>query len=190
MNVSIRPMTTTARHHADRNAGNDNRDSRLSPWAPTALAAMRIAFGLTFLWAFIDKTFGFGYATKSADAWVRGGNPTLGFLRFGAHGPFEGFYGSIAADAWTNVAFMLTLLVLGLALTLGVGTRMAGFGGAMLYLLMWSVYLPPTTNPIIDEHILGALSLVVLALTMAGNTWGLDRRWSRTALATKYPVLR
>jgi len=70
------------------------------------------------LWAFLDKTFGFGYATKPADARVRGANPTLGFLKF------------------------------------------------------------------------GALSLVVLGLTMAGHIWGLDRRWGTTALATKYPALR
>ncbi|MFD7659099.1 hypothetical protein ACFV4N_34405, partial [Actinosynnema sp. NPDC059797] len=45
-----------------------------------ALAVLRVATGLVFLWAFLDKAFGFGYATKAANAWVDGGSPTRGFL--------------------------------------------------------------------------------------------------------------
>lgn len=40
----------------------------------------RLAIGFEFLWAFLDKTFGPGYATASKDARIRGGSPTKGFL--------------------------------------------------------------------------------------------------------------
>ena len=40
----------------------------------------RISLGWVFLWAFLDKTFGLGYATESKDAWIDGGSPTFGFL--------------------------------------------------------------------------------------------------------------
>ena len=40
------------------------------------LATVRMALGFTFLWAFVDKTFGLGFATAPADAWVNGGSPT------------------------------------------------------------------------------------------------------------------
>ena len=42
------------------------------------LAVFRVAIGFAFLWAFLDKTFGFGYATPAAKAWINGGSPTKG----------------------------------------------------------------------------------------------------------------
>jgi thiosulfate dehydrogenase [quinone] large subunit len=165
-----------------------------------ALAVLRIAFGLTFLWAFFDKMFALGYHTgydqagnldRFGDAaWIHGGSPTQGFLAFGADGPFESFYHSIAGDTWVDWLFMLGLLGIGLALTLGIGMRFAAVAGAVLYLMMWSVVLPPENNPVLDDHILGAITVVVLALFYAGDTWGLGRWWARTSLVQKHPVLR
>ena len=40
---------------------------------------------------------------------------------------------------------------------------------------MWTVVLPPENHPFLDDHLLGALTLVVLALYNAGDTWGLGR---------------
>src|SRR5262245_8713023 len=73
-------------------------------------AGVRIALGWVFLWAFLDKLFGLGHETTSKAAWVNGGHPTLGFLKFGAKGPFTSFYHSIAGAAWADWLFMLGLL--------------------------------------------------------------------------------
>ncbi|WP_459976140.1 hypothetical protein, partial [Nocardioides pyridinolyticus] len=171
--------------------------------ARRALAVLRIGFGLTFLWAFFDKLLALGFATgKSAetgnvdyfgpDAWVNGGSPTFGFLSFGvpADNPFHGTFTSIAGDGWTNWLFMAGLLGIGLALTLGIGMRIAAISGAVLYLLMWLASLPLENNPIIDDHILGAITVVVLAATLAGDTWGLGRAWANTHLVRRFPILR
>ena len=168
--------------------------------ARRAVATLRIAFGFTFLWAFFDKLLALGYATgvdpegnvdRFGDAaWINGGSPTEGFLTFGADGPFDSFYHSIAGDAWADWLFMLGLLGVGVTLTLGAGMRIGAAAGAVMYVLMWTVVLPPENNPIIDDHILGAISLVVLALLNAGNAWGLGRWWTSTSLVRKYPVLQ
>jgi thiosulfate dehydrogenase [quinone] large subunit len=169
--------------------------------ARRALAVLRIGFGLTFLWAFFDKLLALGFATgrnpetgivdRFGDAaWINGGSPTEGFLKFGADGPFQGFYNSIAGAAWADWLFMLGLLGIGLALTLGIGMRLAAAAGVVLYLLMWSVVLPPSNNPVIDDHLLGAVTLVVLALAHAGDTWGLGRSWSRTPVVRDNAYLR
>jgi thiosulfate dehydrogenase [quinone] large subunit len=170
------------------------------PATARAVAVLRIAFGLTFLWAFLDKLLALGFSTGRDEtgavdrfgdaAWINGGSPTEGFLTFGADGPFDGFYHAIAGAAWADVLFMLGLLGLGLALTTGVATRLACAAGTLLYLMMWTVVLPPETNPVIDDHILGALTLVVLGLLAAGDTWGLGARLSRTDLVRRFPVLR
>jgi thiosulfate dehydrogenase [quinone] large subunit len=57
-------------------------------------------------------------------------------------------------------------------------------------LSMWSVAMLPGSNPFVESHIIYALVLVVLALTAAGNTWGLGERWSRTGLVQRLPFLK
>jgi thiosulfate dehydrogenase [quinone] large subunit len=57
--------------------------------------------------------------------------------------------------------------------------------GAALYLMMWSVVLPPVTNPVVDDHIIGALVLLGLALVHAGDTFGFGRWWKRQPIVTR-----
>lgn len=173
----------------------------LGPAAGRVIAALRIAFGLTFLWAFFDKLLALGYHTgwspdgKTLDrfgpaAWINGGSPTEGFLKFGAEGPFKGFYNSLGGTAFADWAFMIGLLGIGLALTFGIGMRVAGITGAVLYLMMYTVALPPDNNPVLDDHILGAISVAALALVGAGDVWGFGRIWKKTELVERYPILR
>ena len=197
-----RQLRVSERSSATPTAGGEAvSTAAVSTTAARVLAVVRIAFGLTFLWAFFDKLLALGFATgRNPDtdavdrfgnaAWINGGSPTKGFLAFGADGPFKDLYNSIAGDAWVDWLFMIGLLGIGLALTLGVGMRIAAAAGALLYLMMWTVALPPANNPVLDEHILGGLTLVALGLLGAGDTWGLGRWWSRTPAVTAYPVLR
>ncbi|RIH59426.1 hypothetical protein D3C59_27400, partial [Streptomyces sp. SHP22-7] len=88
-------------------------------------ASARVLMGFVFLWAFVDKTFGFGYATASGKGWVDGGSPTEGFLGHVAVGPMESTFHSWAGAVWADWLFMLGLLGIGLALTAGVALRLA-----------------------------------------------------------------
>jgi thiosulfate dehydrogenase [quinone] large subunit len=153
------------------------------------LAAFRVVLGFEFLWAFLDKTFGLGYATPAARAWINGGSPTKGFLSNVAVGPFESTLHAWAGAAWADWTFMLGLLGIGIALILGIGLRAAAVSGTVMMALMWAAEWPlakftsagePTmsTNPIIDYHIIYALVLIVLAACYAGNTWGFGGRWA------------
>ena len=198
-------MTTLNRHRETISVTTQEPHLVTSSVARKALAVLRIAFGLTFLWAFFDKLLALGFSTGavtndqgvktgidffSKDAWIHGGNPTLGFLKFGASGPFAGFYHAIAGQTWVNVLFMAGLLGIGIALTFGIAIRLGTIAGFVLYLMMWSVALWPANNPVLDDHILGALSMAVLGLTLAGDTWGAGRTWARTTLVNRFPILR
>ncbi len=151
---------------------------------------VRISLGWVFLWAFLDKTFGLGHSTASKDAWIHGGSPTFGFLSFGAVGPFKGTYNSIAGDSWADWLFMIGLLAIGAALVLGVFMNLAAGVGALLLLLMWTAVLPPASNPVIDDHIIYALTLGLLACLGAARWLGLGHRWEQTHLVRRVPVLR
>jgi thiosulfate dehydrogenase [quinone] large subunit len=161
-----------------------------TPAVRYAFAGLRIALGWIFLWAFIDKLFGLGFATPDKNAWINGGNPTKGFLANGATGPFTDFYHSIAGATWANWLFMLGLAGIGIALITGVGIRLAATAGALLLVMMWTVVLPPENNPFMDDHLIYAGLLIALALTNAGDTLGLGRIWGRTPLVQKVPFLK
>jgi thiosulfate dehydrogenase [quinone] large subunit len=68
--------------------------------------------------------------------------------------------------------------------------RLACASGALLYILMYTVALPPANHPFLDEHMLGAVTLVVLGLTYAGNTWGFGRIWTRLSVVRSHAALR
>ena len=152
-------------------------------------AGLRLAMGWIFLWAFLDKVFGFGFATPEARSWINGGSPTKGFLA-NATGSFESFYRSIAGDTWANWLFMIGLAGIGLALILGIGTRIAAGTGSLLLVLMWTAALPLDNNPFLDDHLIYAGLLVALAVVNAGNTLGLGTYWARLPIVRKAPWLR
>jgi len=173
-----------------------------------ALAVVRIAFGVTFLWAFFDKLLALGFGTGAITndagektgvdyfgegaAWINGGSPTEGFLKFGVadNNPFQSFYNSLGGTAFADTLFMVGLLGIGLAFTFGFGIRVAAATGALLYFLMWTASLPLDNNPILDVHILGATTMVVLGLALAGDTWGVGKAWAKTHLVRQNRFLR
>lgn len=167
----------------------------------SALAVLRIVMGLTFLWAFLDKMFGLGYSTSSAQAWISGGSPTKGFLGHVEVGPAQSMLRDWAGAGWADWLFMLALLGLGLALLLGVALRPAAVAGTILLALMWIAEWPlarstsagkatSSTNPLIDYHLVYLVVLIVLAAFAAGDTWGLGRRWAGLDLVRRNRWLR
>jgi thiosulfate dehydrogenase [quinone] large subunit len=164
-------------------------DPRAAAAARYLLAGIRLGLGFIFLWAFVDKLFGLGFSTASARAWINGGNPTEGFLG-SSEGPFSGFFHAIAGTGIANVLFMGGLLAIGAALILGIGMRLAAAGGALLMVMMWVAVLPPATNPILDDHLINAAILIVLALLAMGNTLGFGRAWSAVPLVQRNPWLK
>ncbi|GAA3560242.1 DoxX family membrane protein [Nonomuraea rosea] len=136
-------------------------------------AVARIAIGWVFLWAFLDKTFGWGFATPANKAWVAGGSPTTGFLKGTGENALGGLFSALAGQTWVDWLFMAGLLGIGLALVLGVGTKIAAGAGTVLLVLMWAAELPLSNNPIIDDHIIYSIVLIGLALAGAGRTLGL-----------------
>lgn len=142
-----------------------------------ALALSRIMLGFVFLWAFVDKTFGLGFGTEAGKGWVDGGSPTAGFLQFGVNpnSPLVEVFSSLAGQTWVDWLFMLGLLGLGLALILGIGLRIAAVSGTLLLVMMWLALVPLDSNPIMDNHLIYAALLWVVALSR--REWSLTDWW-------------
>jgi thiosulfate dehydrogenase (quinone) large subunit len=165
-----------------------------------ALTLLRLALGVEFLWAFVDKLFGLGYATPSARAWISGGSPTKGFLSNVSSGPLRGVFNAIAGAPAADWLFMLGLLGIGAALVLGVALRPAAASGVLLLTMMWFATWPPasvaggeptgSTNPLIDDHVISALALIVVAAFTVHGAGYLGRRWEHLDLVQRFAWLR
>lgn len=167
-------------------------------WAVIGLIGLRLAIGFEFLWAFFDKTFGLGFATPTARAWLNGGSPTKGFLSH-ASGPLSNVFGSLAGVSAIDWLFMLGLLGAGLALVLGVAVRAGAVAGVVMLLTMYvAVWLPTTTpdgtgnatNPIIDEHIIAIFGLILVATLVNWSGGYLGRKWASLPIVKTRPWLR
>jgi thiosulfate dehydrogenase [quinone] large subunit len=183
------PPTTDA---PDRLA--TERDLVRSTAGRRVLAALRLATGFIFLWAFLDKTIGLGYATPPERAWINGGTPSQVFLTGDAvQGPLKPFFASIASPA-TDVLFMIAMLTIGAAVMLGIGLRVSAVAGTLVLLLMYLAEWPASfnagsTNPLVNYHVIYALSLIVVAVLSAGDTWGAGKAWKKLGIVQKAPWL-
>ncbi|HZK50518.1 MAG TPA: DoxX family protein [Actinomycetota bacterium] len=160
--------------------------------------------GFTFLWAFLDKLLALGFATGRNPetgaidffgdaAWINGASPTEGFLSFGLHTkePFLSFYEGLAGSAWVDWIYMLSMAGIGIALILGVATRLSAIGGALWMVIFYTAAAVwPENNLFLDDHLVYAVIFVGLAYAGAGRYLGLGKWWSRLNMVQKYPILR
>jgi len=98
-------------------------------------------------------------------------------------GPLQPFFAGIASPL-SDVLFMAGMLGVGVAVVLGVGLRISAIAGTVILVLMYLAEWPfatntASTNPLVDYHIIYALSLIVVAATAAGDTWGFGTQWRR-----------
>lgn len=158
------------------------------------LGLVRILIGWQFLWAFLDKTFGFGWPTNGDQAWVNGGQPTQDFLADvvdDPNNPLASMFETFVGPAWVDWVFMIGLAGIGIVLVLGLGKVLTWFAavcGITLYVLGYLAAWPAghrvgngvesvATNPLIDEHLLNAVVLLALAACNAGAYLGLAKAW-------------
>lgn len=151
-----------------------------------ALAAARILVGFIFLWAFLDKTMGLGFATSAERAWLNGGSPTTGFLSR-VEGPFAGFFNGLDSNVLVDWLFMLGLLGIGLALILGIGLRVAAVSATLLLGMMWLAEFPYTAaksnNPLVDDHLV--YIAIIWAAAFGVRKCSLINTWLKTDVVKK-----
>jgi thiosulfate dehydrogenase [quinone] large subunit len=193
-------MSTTTYTSDHRVQAEAQKSIVTRPLARKVLAVARIVIGFTFLWAFVDKLFGFGFATPSSRAWIHGGTPAQGFIK-GIDGPFHDTF-QVFANPFGDWLFMAALLGIGVAMIAGAGLRIAAAAGTLLMVFMFMAEWPAatalvdgksvsgSTNPIVDSHWHEALLLIISAVTLAGDTWGVGKWWGSLDIVKKHRSLR
>lgn len=110
---------------------------------------------------------------------------------------FVGFYSWLASPTMLptiNFVNEWGLTLLGISLIFGIFVRLSAPLGALLMLLY---YFPVLTFPtagahsyIVDEHLMYAVALFVLAAFRAGRAWGLERWCARLPICRRLPRIR
>jgi thiosulfate dehydrogenase [quinone] large subunit len=156
---------------------------------------------LIYLWGFISAGFGVHYTNQVVDnnapaaqqvqyhwsfdvepddGWITSGfekSPTEAYVDNNSHGPLA-FIPQNLPVGLDDFGWMFAIGGLGLALTFGFCSRIAGWGGFLLNVMIWFSTFPPSTNPIFDaEHFMFAFILLLLMWLQASNYWGVGRRW-------------
>jgi thiosulfate dehydrogenase [quinone] large subunit len=197
-------MTTTIEPAgADLHLVTMDRDGRIRiPRGGAIVAAiLRIGIGFVYLWAFISQGLGVVYTnhTENVDVaaptevhyewefsydadngWITSGfshSPTEGYIENNTHGPLA-FIPQNLPVGLVDFMWIFAIGGLGIALALGICSRIAGWGGFLLNLMIWFSVFPPSTNPVIDaEHFMFAFILLLLMWLQASNYWGIGRWW-------------
>lgn len=158
------------------------------------ISTLRMVMGFIWLWAFLDKLIGLGFATSPAKSWLAGNSPTTGFLKFGVNpeSPFAPFYAELAKYATLlDPIYMAMLFFVGISLLTGVMVRFGSLAGIIFSLSIYFSVIPLANNPLIDEHILYAIIFLMLIFTNAGNYgWSLGRKWQELEIVKKFPILK
>ena len=142
---------------------------------------LRLTMGWLFFYAGITKVLD--------PAWS-----AVGYL--GGAQNFTGFFEWLTRPAVLPMVNFINewgLTLLGVSLILGVGVRLASILGALLmvlYYLPLSFPYPNAHSLVVDEHIIYAAALLLLASLRAGRYLGLENWCSSLPLCRKYPSLR
>jgi thiosulfate dehydrogenase [quinone] large subunit len=164
-------------------------------------AILRIGIGLVYLWAFIAQGFGIGYTNNivnqdapapaavnyqwhfsydSNNGWISSGfthSPTEKYVDNNTDGPLA-FIPQNLPVGLDDFGWIFALGGLGIALTFGICSRIAGWGALAMNIMIWFSVFPPSTNPVIDaEHFMFAFVIFLLMWLHASNYWGIGRWW-------------
>lgn len=153
-------------------------------WLEIAIAGLRIAVGVIFLWAGAEKLLGpepftaagfLQFASGGTLGWPFVTGPAAeGTIYNPTHDFWVSMAGNDSAMTFINVLVPFGQLGIGISLILGLFTR---FGAAMGTLMMLIFFIAAWDFEfgIVNQHLTYALVCAFLGYIGAGNYWGLDR---------------
>ncbi len=153
-----------------------------------ALAVFRILVGWLLLWGFIDKMFGLRFQTPAGQGVIDGGSPSS-FISYANGGILADFYNSFAGNAVADVLLMAGLLALGVALIAGIASKLSTLFTVVFLIVMYTLWMPPSDNPVIDTHIVMAVGIVAVYYLGGFERLSLNERWKSTPIVQRFPIL-
>lgn len=152
------------------------------------LAVTRIVLAWFMIWPFFDKMFGLGYQTPAGQGMIDGGSPSS-FVVFADGGLLKPFWDSVGGNSAVDVLMMVGIIAIGIALLLGIGSKIACVAFTVFLLLMYSLHVPPSDNPLIDYRITWILLTWIVYFGKGFEKYSLCDRWKELPFVRKFPIL-
>lgn len=147
-----------------------------------SLFLLRVSMGWFIFYAGITKVLN---PEWSAAGYLKGAKTFVGFYEW-----------LLQPNILPSINFLNEwgLTLVGMALILGLFVRLGSiFGAALMVLYYFPILNFPYPNPytfLIDDHIIYALVMILLATLRAGRVWGLENWCSSLPICSRYPKLR
>ncbi len=171
-------MATT---QSNRFAGLEVTETLTGDWQRAWIALLRVLVGWWFFHAGFTKILSDGLNFTFGPMYLKGMTGTV-------LGPLPVWMGeNLAWLIKPGVPLFETLI--GLALILGVFTRLASVGGVFFMTLFW-VGNAGFAHGMVNGDFMGLLLFLTMIVFAAGRYWGLDAILEQTAFVKKYPRLR
>lgn len=180
-----------------RHDGDVNGHMESAPSRAAALLVLRTLVGWHFLYE--------GYFKMMLPGWSPGGHPlpawhAAGYLQ-SAGGPLQAAFQQLATPAlsgWIDLLVIVSLISVGLSLTLGLLTDAGCVLGLTLLMLFYLARLPLSGLPqpgaegtylVVDKTLVEFGAVLVLLVFRTGRLAGLDRLWARRRVAGRPDTL-
>ena len=146
-----------------------------------SIVVLRITLGWMFLYSGVTK---FLDPTWSAAGYLQGATSFGGLYHWFTQPGILPFVNTL--NEWGQI-------LLGISLILGIGVRLSSFLGVglmALYYLPLGFPRPDTHSFIVDDHVIFAAALLVMASLHVGRVFGLERWCSNLPICSRFPKLR
>lgn len=155
---------------------------QLGDWQRYWVGFLRVLVG----WWFLESGLRQSVILFNAEGWLTTGTANAPFW---ARGVFIWVASSPDLLALVNLAIPLVEAMIGLALIIGLLTKLSAFGGASL---MFFFYFGNAgwLNGFVNADLMGLVLFLTIIVFDAGRVWGLDRYIEATAFVDSHPRLR
>ena len=168
----------------------------MTPTKERAIAGLRIALGLGFLYAGFEKVFqlaGAGAFNAAGFLTHATGGALPGSAATAIVNPTHDFWVSLAGNAAAvnaiNFLVQAGEIGIGIALILGFATRFASAAALLMMVLFYIANWSFATGPFNEQFMYGVVA-AFLGLVGAGEYYGLDALIEKTELVSRNHVLR
>ena len=168
----------------------------MTPTKERAIAGLRIALGLGFLYAGFEKVFqlaGAGAFNAAGFLTHATGGALPGSAATAIVNPTHDFWVSLAGNAAAvnaiNFLVQAGEIGIGIALILGLATRFASATALLMMVLFYIANWSFATGPFNEQFMYGVVA-AFLGLVGAGEYYGLDALIEKTELVSRNHVLR
>ena len=79
--------------------------------------------------------------------------------------------------------------MIGISLVFGIASKLGTIGCVLFMIVMYTLVLPPSDNPVLDDHIIMILAMLVVYFFGGFEKLSFFKKWKDFLLVKKFPIL-